>query len=32
MTPERQLVSPFFLGGETILSSFPTNTMAHEQR
>ena len=32
MTPERQLVSPFFLGGETILVSFPTNTMAHEQK
>lgn len=32
MTPERQLVSPFFLGGETIMVSFPTNTMAHEQK
>jgi len=32
MTPERQLVSPFFLGGETILVSFPTNTMAQEQK
>jgi hypothetical protein len=32
MTPERQLVSPFFLGGETILVSYPTNTMAHEQK
>src|SRR5689334_9617448 len=32
MTPERQLVSPFFLGGETIQVSFPTNTMAHEQK
>jgi uncharacterized protein (DUF885 family) len=32
MTPERQLVSPFFLGGETILVSFPTNTMGHEQK
>lgn len=32
MTPERQLVSPFFLGGETILVSFPTNTMSHEQK
>src|ERR1043165_2948363 len=27
MTPERQLVSPFFLGGEVIQVSFPTNTM-----
>ncbi|HEV8139281.1 MAG TPA: DUF885 family protein [Pyrinomonadaceae bacterium] len=32
MTPERQLVSPFFLGGETILVSYPTNTMSHEQK
>lgn len=32
MSPERQLVSPFFLGGETILVSYPTNTMAHEQK
>lgn len=28
MSPERQLVSPFFLGGETILISYPTNTMS----
>jgi uncharacterized protein (DUF885 family) len=32
MTPERQLVSPFFLGGETIQISYPTNTMTHEQK
>ena len=32
MTPERQLVSPFFLGGETFLISYPTNTMAHEDK
>ncbi|HMY76564.1 MAG TPA: DUF885 family protein, partial [Blastocatellia bacterium] len=32
MSPERQLVSPFFLGGETIQVSYPTNTMAHEQK
>jgi len=32
MSPERQLVSPFFLGGETILVSFPTNTMEHDQK
>ncbi|HEY0763219.1 MAG TPA: DUF885 family protein [Pyrinomonadaceae bacterium] len=32
MTPERQLVSPFFLGGEVIQVSFPTNSMAHEQK
>ena len=32
MTPERQLVSPFFLGGDTILVSYPTDTMSYEQR
>jgi uncharacterized protein (DUF885 family) len=32
MTPERQLVSPFFLGGEIILVSYPTNGMSHEQK
>jgi hypothetical protein len=32
MTPERQLVSPFFLGGEIIQVSYPTNTMTHEQK
>jgi uncharacterized protein (DUF885 family) len=32
MSPERQLVSPFFLGGETILVSYPTNTMSNEQK
>lgn len=32
MTPERQLVSPFFLGGETIIVSFPTDTMTHRQK
>ena len=32
MTPERQLVAPFFLGGETILVSYPTNTMSHEAK
>jgi uncharacterized protein (DUF885 family) len=32
MTPERQLVAPFFLGGETVLVSYPTNTMSHEQK
>ena len=32
MTPERQLVSPFFLGGEIIQVSYPTNTMQHEQK
>ena len=32
MTPEMQLVNPFFLGGETIQVSFPTNTMTHAQK
>lgn len=32
MSPERQLIAPFFLGGETILVSYPTNTMTHEQK
>jgi dipeptidyl aminopeptidase/acylaminoacyl peptidase/uncharacterized protein (DUF885 family) len=32
MSPERQLVNPFFLGGETIIVSFPTSTMAHEAK
>jgi uncharacterized protein (DUF885 family) len=32
MSPERQLVSPFFLGGDTILVSYPTDTMTYEQR
>lgn len=32
MTPERQLVNPFFLGGEVIQVSFPTNAMSHEAK
>ena len=32
MSPERQLVSPFFLGGDTILVSYPTDAMTYEQR
>ncbi|MGH9753427.1 MAG: DUF885 family protein [Blastocatellia bacterium] len=32
MSPERQLIAPFFLGGEVIQVSYPTNTMAHEQK
>jgi hypothetical protein len=27
MSPERQLISPFFLGGRDIIISYPTNTM-----
>jgi len=32
MSPRRQLVNPFFTGGEVISVSFPTNTMTHEQK
>ena len=32
MTPQRQLTSPFFLGGEQILISYPTSTMNHEDK
>ncbi|MCU0239622.1 MAG: DUF885 domain-containing protein [Pyrinomonadaceae bacterium] len=32
LSPERQLVAPFFLGGETVLVAYPTNTMSHEQK
>ncbi|MBY0534475.1 MAG: DUF885 domain-containing protein [Chitinophagaceae bacterium] len=32
MSPQRQLTSPFFLGGEQILISYPTNTMQHEDK
>ncbi|MFO7847028.1 MAG: DUF885 family protein [Balneolaceae bacterium] len=32
MSPERQLINPFFLGGEVIRISYPTNTMDHEAK
>src|SRR2546423_7854926 len=32
MTAERQLLSPFFLGGENILVSYPTNTVSHQPK
>jgi len=32
MSPERQRINPFFLGGESIIVSFPTNTMTHEEK
>jgi len=32
MSPERQLMAPFFLGGEVILISYPTNTMDHKAK
>jgi uncharacterized protein (DUF885 family) len=32
MTPERQRVAPFFLGGEVIQISYPTDDMSHEEK
>ncbi len=32
MSPERQLVNPFFTGGEVITVSYPTHTMPHEAK
>jgi hypothetical protein len=32
MTPERQLINPFFLGGEEIIISYPTNSMDEDAR
>jgi uncharacterized protein (DUF885 family) len=32
LSPERQLTSPFFLGGAQILVSYPTNTMEYDAR
>ncbi len=32
MSPARQKVSPYFLGGESIIVSFPTDGMAHEDK
>jgi uncharacterized protein (DUF885 family) len=32
MSPERQLINPFFTGGSRITVSFPTNTMEYEAR
>lgn len=32
MSPEQQLQSPFFLGGEAILIAYPTNTMEHDAK
>ena len=32
MSPERQKINPFFLGGETITVSYPTDTMSHEEK
>ena len=32
MSPARQKVSPYFLGGPTIIVSYPTNTMSHPDK
>jgi len=32
MSPERQLTSPFFLGGVNLTISYPTNTMTEDER
>ena len=32
MSPEKQRVNPFFLGGEKIVVSYPTDTMSHEEK
>jgi uncharacterized protein (DUF885 family) len=32
MSPERQRVNPYFLGGDTIIVSYPTDEMTHEEK
>ena len=32
MSPDAQRVNPFFLGGEEIIISYPTNTMEHREK
>jgi hypothetical protein len=32
MSAERQLVNPFFLGGESLIVSYPTNTMTYDEK
>ncbi|HEX4810314.1 MAG TPA: DUF885 family protein [Bryobacteraceae bacterium] len=32
MTPERQLINPFFTGGDVLSVSYPTDTMTYEQK
>jgi len=32
MSPERQLLNPFFLGGKEIIISYPTSTMSHADK
>jgi uncharacterized protein (DUF885 family) len=32
MSPERQRVNPYFLGGDTIIVSYPTDSMTHDEK
>jgi uncharacterized protein (DUF885 family) len=32
MSPDAQRINPFFLGGEAIIISYPTNTMEHREK
>lgn len=32
MTPDRQRLNPYFLGGDTIIVSYPTDTMTHDEK
>jgi Bacterial protein of unknown function (DUF885) len=32
MSPDAQKMNPYFLGGEKIIVSFPTNTMSHDEK
>lgn len=32
LSPKRQLIAPFFLGGETLQIAYPTNTMNHDDK
>lgn len=32
MTPDRQRLNPYFLGGDTIIVSYPTDTMTHGEK
>ncbi|HLG40863.1 MAG TPA: DUF885 family protein, partial [Chitinophagaceae bacterium] len=32
MSPERQRINPFFLGGESLIISYPANTMTYEEK
>jgi uncharacterized protein (DUF885 family) len=32
MSPERQKVNPFFLGGDTVIVSYPTDSMSHADK